>query len=311
MSTFTSVNSSHGFASNDRNMPSTNIELFPPIPSDTANAAQLVIRNGNFYLTIGRLANSLFSRLGLDDPSNQHQMPPQKIAILYLITIFQYTEMLSDKQAAEALQNRVDWKYALHLPLNFNGLAETEFCEFRRWILADPSRNNILQTLLRRLSEITQAVKKPRLSSPNTDVILQICLQNWLASIWSLFSAALRRLAAEQPAWLGTIYQPGWYQRYAKSPQAFYFTNTKLGQIELAHAIANDGFYLLNAVTTSNLADLQELPEISALKQVWEEQFDQVDDLVVWRTSGCTGCMISNLHKTSIRTERNIETGGA
>jgi transposase len=291
-------------------MPSTNLDLFAPIPADTANAALLVIRNGNFYLSIGRLVNSLFSKLALDDLSNDSWMSSQKIAMLYLVTIFQYTEMLSDQQVAEALQKRVDWKYALHLPLNFTGLAETEFCEFRRWVLADQSRKNVLQTLLKRLSEITQAIKKPRLSGPNTDVILKICLQNWLVSIWSLFSAALHRLATEQPAWLGTIYQPHWYRRYGKSPQAFYFSYSDLRQIELAHAIASDGFYLLNAVATSTLADLQDLPEIFALKQVWEEQFEQVDDLVVWRISGCTGCMKSNLHETPIRTERNIETGG-
>jgi transposase len=40
---------------------------------------------------------------------------------LALVTIFQFQEGLSDRQAAEAVRGRIDWKYALSLELTDAG----------------------------------------------------------------------------------------------------------------------------------------------------------------------------------------------
>ena len=268
------------------------LELFPPIPTDTANAALLVIGHGNLYLSIGQQANSLFSKPEMDDLSSQHKMAAQKIARFYLLSIFQFMEMLSDKQVAEAFKMRVDWKYALHLPLDANGLKEPELCEFRQWLLANLTQKHTLQILLQRIAEMTEAIQKPRLSIPGTDVIAQICLQNRLSIVWCRINEVLRVLAIQNPAWLGTIYQPHWYQRYGKSAQAIYLNTRNLEQTEIAQAIGNDGAYLLKAISTTNNADLQNLPEISALRQVWEGEFILTDEAVVWRTTDCSNCNI-------------------
>jgi transposase len=268
------------------------LELFPPIPTDTANAALLVIGNGNFYLSIGRQANSLFSNLAINELSIERNMEARKVARFYLISIFQFMEVLSDKQVAEAMKNRVDWKYALHLPLDANGLKGTELCVFRQWLLANSNYKQALQTLLRRICETTQAIHKPRLRMSTPDVIAQICLQNRLDIVWGQFSDALRVIAASNPTWLGTIYQPHWYQRYGKSTQASNFGTLNLERTDIAQAIGNDGAYLLKAVAASNLMDLQNLPEISALRQVWEEQYSLKSDTVLWRTMDCTNCRV-------------------
>jgi hypothetical protein len=267
-------------------------ELFPPIPADTANAALLVIGNSNLYLSIGRMANSLFSKPEMDLLSTERKMAAQKIASFYLISIFQFMEMLSDKQVAEAFKMRVDWKYALHLPLDVNGLKETELCEFRQWMLENPTQKHTLQTLLRRIAEITQAINKPRLSVTTSDIIAQICLQNRLSIVWCQIREVLQVLAIQNPAWLATIFQPHWYEHYGKSAQAIYLNSLNLDRTEIAQAIGEDGAYLLKAISAFNLGDLQNLPEISALRQVWEEQYTLKGDTVVWRTTNCTNCQI-------------------
>ena len=40
---------------------------------------------------------------------------------LAFVTIFQYLEDLSDRQAAESMRMRLDWKYALHQPVDYAG----------------------------------------------------------------------------------------------------------------------------------------------------------------------------------------------
>lgn len=270
----------------------TDLDIFPPIPADTANAALLVIRNGSFYLSIGRLVNSLFGQLNLNDQSSRLQVPIQTLARLYLVTIFQFIETLTDAQAVQALQKRIDWKYALHLPLNFDNYLAIELCDFRKWLLADQARQKCLHAILARMSELTQAGRKPRLSNPNTFIIPQVCLHNRVAIVWSMISEALQALAAEQPAWLGSIYLPRWYQRYGKSQQVFDTTQEIQEQMDFAQAIGADGYYLLNALSACDFPDLQSLPEVSGLRQTWEKQYSQERGEVVWRNYDCANCPI-------------------
>src|SRR5262245_31891616 len=50
---------------------------------------------------------------------------------LPLVTIFQFVEDLSDRQAADAVRARIDWKYALGLELENPGFDHTVLSEFR------------------------------------------------------------------------------------------------------------------------------------------------------------------------------------
>lgn len=42
---------------------------------------------------------------------------------LALVTVFQFLEHLSDRQAADAVRSRIDWKYALGLELDDRGFS--------------------------------------------------------------------------------------------------------------------------------------------------------------------------------------------
>ena len=57
-------------------------------------------------------------------------------ALLALVTLFQFVEDLPDRAAVEALVVRLDWKYALHLPLDAVGFHYSELCLFRGRLLA-------------------------------------------------------------------------------------------------------------------------------------------------------------------------------
>jgi len=48
----------------------------------------------------------------------------------------QYVEGLSDRQAAEAVRARIDWKYALSLALDDPGFDASVLCEFRARLIA-------------------------------------------------------------------------------------------------------------------------------------------------------------------------------
>ena len=57
--------------------------------------------------------------------------PAASPARLALVSVLQYVEGLSDRQAADAVRSRIDWKYALALELTDPGFNHTVLSEFR------------------------------------------------------------------------------------------------------------------------------------------------------------------------------------
>lgn len=264
--------------------------LFPPIPTDTAKAVRAVFGSGNFYMITGEQANLLFSGILLDDPARRFQKPVRILADLYLITIFQYLETLPDFQAADAVRDRRDWKYALHLPLNVTGFQASMFCDFRKLLLADQASLQIMQTLLSRFSGIGAPLNGGFLNLDAGQIVARVCLFSRLASIWEAISRALEALAIKRPDWLRAISLPHWYERYSYSRGNLNLRAVSHELEKLAQAIGYDGFYLLKAIAGEG--ELADLPEVASLRHILEEHYKQVEGEVLWRKDTCATCSV-------------------
>src|ERR1051325_9612321 len=87
--------------------------LFPSIPTSTIRAARALYGRGNLYLRLGDRLNQLISKL--DQGLFSEQLGSNKTAMLAVLTIVQYVEILTDVEMAEAIQLRMVLRYALHL----------------------------------------------------------------------------------------------------------------------------------------------------------------------------------------------------
>jgi len=67
---------------------------------------------------------------------------------LALVTVMQFAEDLSDRQAAEAVRARIDWKYALGLDLTDAGFDFSVLSEFRARLVNGATEHLLLDTLL-------------------------------------------------------------------------------------------------------------------------------------------------------------------
>ena len=101
------------------------------IPAETARIARAAFPKGT---VITRLRDE-FSALYQDEDfrnlyptRGQPALPAWRLA---LITVFQFLEHLSDRQAADAVRGRIDWKYALGLDLTDSGFHFSVLTEFR------------------------------------------------------------------------------------------------------------------------------------------------------------------------------------
>lgn len=70
-----------------------------------------------------------------------------------MVTVLQFAEGLSDRQAAEAVRSRIDWKYLLGLALEDAGFDFSVLSEFRDWLIAGEMEQQLLDLLLKRFRD--------------------------------------------------------------------------------------------------------------------------------------------------------------
>src|SRR4030066_2142652 len=97
-------------------------QLSRKVPEDTARGGHAILKEGNIYRQIGDRFDALFPEeevfASLYDTQGRGGVPPLLMA---LVTVFQMLEKVPDRMAAEWVVSRLDWKYALHLPLGYTG----------------------------------------------------------------------------------------------------------------------------------------------------------------------------------------------
>ena len=82
--------------------------------------------------------------------------------MLALVTAMQFAEDLSDRQAADAVRGRIDWKYALGLELDDPGFHFPALSEFRGRLTAAGARRLLLDEML----EALQAARREQETEP-------------------------------------------------------------------------------------------------------------------------------------------------
>jgi transposase len=174
----------------------------PPVPEETRRIAQAAFPRGNVYMRMrdelgviydDQLFASLFSARG------QPAMSPWRLA---LTTVMQFAEGLSDRQAADAVRSRIDWKYALSLELIDPGFDHTVLSEFRTRLVAGQAEQLLLDTLLTRMRERGLLKARGRQRTDSTHVLATIRTLNRLELVGETVRYALNSLAVVAPDWL-------------------------------------------------------------------------------------------------------------
>src|ERR671915_645228 len=116
-----------------------------PVPDDTARVARAAFPKGNPYLTLRDQLGAIFQDenfAALFPACGQPGFSPWRLA---LVTILQFREALADRQAAEAVRARIDWKYLLGLELTDAGFDFSVLSEFRDRLVAGHTEELLLE----------------------------------------------------------------------------------------------------------------------------------------------------------------------
>src|SRR5262245_50824229 len=141
-----------------------------PIPEETRRVAQAAFPQGTLCLRIADALGSLYRDEQFAHLFPRRGQPALAPARLALVSVLQYVEGLSDRQAAEAIRARIDWKYALALELTDPGFDATVLSEFRSRLVAGQAEQLLLDLLLARLGDLGLLQARGRQRTDSTQV---------------------------------------------------------------------------------------------------------------------------------------------
>ena len=130
------------------------------------------------------------------------------------MTLLQFAERLPDRQVADAVRRRIDWKYLLGLELTDPGFDASVLTEFRARLVDHEAASRQFDRLLEQFQSAGLLKAGGRQRTDSTPVLGAIRAINRLALVGETMRAALNALAVVEPQWLSSVSPPHWFERY-------------------------------------------------------------------------------------------------
>ncbi len=258
----------------------------PPVPEETARVAHAAFPKGNIYLQIRDTLGSIYIDEDFADLFSVPGKPAQSPWRLALICVMQYIENLSDRQAAEAVRGRIDWKYALSLPLNDPGFDFSILSGFRQRLIEGGAEELLLNRILEQLRVLGLLKGHKRQRTDSTHILAAIRPLNRLETLGETFRAALNSLSVAAPDWLKKHIEKSWFDRYGSRTENYRLPKLDSERETLGNQMGTDGFALLEAIYAPNTPYwLRFIPAVEIFRQVWVQQFyAPINGKVQWRS---------------------------
>jgi transposase len=274
--------------------------IIEPVPDETARIAHAAFPKGHPYLTFRDALGTIFQDedfAALFPAWGQPGLPPWRLA---LVTIMQFRENLADRQAAEAVRARIDWKYLLSLELTDPGFDFSVLSEFRDRLLAGRAEELLLDKLLKRCRALGLLTARGPQRTDSTHVLAAIRVLNRLELVAETLRAALNAVATVAPDWLQALTPLAWYERYSRRIEESRLPKVKTEREAYAQMVGEDGFHLLAAVdATEAPKELRDLPGLAALRRTWQRHYDRTVD----ERAGAGG---GPAHRVRFKTNREL-----
>ena len=259
---------------------SLQIRPIPPIPELTAQVARAAFRKGNTYMQMRDVLGAFFTDDQFADLYPAEGQPGYAPWRLALVSVMQFAENLTDRQAADAVRSRIDWKYALSLELTDEGFDFSVLSEFRQRLLEHEAGERLLNTMLEQFVETGLLSSGGKQRTDSTYVVASVRDLNRIELAGRTLQAALDTIADMAPGWLRAWVAPEWYSRYGQPVSEFRLPQKKTEREALVIQIGWDGLHLLETIyfDPNTPPAVRQLEIVEILRQVWVQQFVLIDD---------------------------------
>ncbi len=248
----------------------------PPVPEATVAVVTAAFPKGNLYVNLRKEFGSvyhddLFADLYAADRGRPVKIAPWRLA---LVTVMQYIEGLTDRQAADGVRRLIDWKYALSLELEDAGFNYTLLHDFRERLIIHDGAQRLLDTFLVTCKERGWIKARGTQRTDSTHVLAAIRTLNRLERVLETLRAALNQLSEADPQWVRQWVPLAWYESYGPRADSFHLPKDASKREALALQIGVDGYALMDAIYAGDEArHLRHLPDLEVLRCMWIQQY--------------------------------------
>lgn len=267
------------------------------IPAATARVAHAAFPDGNLVMRLRDEFYSLYCDQHFADRFPTRGQPAACPWRLAVVTILQFLEGLTDRQAADAVRRCLDWKYLLGLELTDPGFHFTVLTGLRTRLVAGHAEQRLLTVMLDLLQQRGLLKARGRQRTDSTHVLAGVRTMNRLELVGETVRGALNRLAVVDPDWLRARVPPAWFERYSVRVENSRLPKADSERQALAATIGADGYHLLQAALDPQApAAVRGEPAVEVLRQVWVQQDYGPEAPVRWRTEGDVPPPVRRIH---------------
>ena len=197
----------------------------------------------------------------------------------------QFAEGLTDKQTAQAVAARIDWKYALGLELTDTSFDPSVriYSESDFWMVRwKDICLTICSTNFPKKATFAAGGKQ---RTDSTHVLAAIRKLNRVECVGETMRKTLNDIATVAGEWLLEQITPDWFDLYGPHEDQTRLPQSKREQAQLQLRIGHDGYHLLTAIYSEDAPDyLAEIPSVEIMRQVWTQQYYYDNRVLKWRT---------------------------
>lgn len=254
------------------------------VPGETARIARAIFPDGNLVMRMYDDLGMLVHDADFADLFPREGQPAEAPVRLALVTLLQFWEGLTDRQAADAVRTRIDWKYLLCLDLTDGGFNHSVLSEFRTRLLMHAAERRLFDAILTLAQARGWVQAGGHQRSDSTHILGAMRAMTRLETVTETLRHALNVLAPLVPDWLRSQTTPDWVDRYGLRASEYRLPKGEAKRRLWAEQIGTDGFTLLTAAyATTAPPALRSLPAIEILRQVWLQNFTLTDGKAGWR----------------------------
>lgn len=258
-----------------------------PIPEETQRIGEQLLPAENL---MRRMGDEYAEWVKDEDFANMYSntgQPALSPTRLALVCVLQAMEHLSDRTTVAMVRTRIDWKYALHLPLNYKGFDASVLSEFRDRLVANKAESLVFDRILKHLKMAGLLKGRGLQRTDSLSIVGAVRELNRLELVMETMRLALEEVAQQDEPWLLANIEKSWLERYGEWTQAERVVKetgpkAKAETERLLLQTGQDGFKFLCVIDKEETpSEIRLLGKVQILKQVWKEQYRLTAEKIV------------------------------
>jgi transposase len=246
------------------------------IPEETAYLVGPLLPGDSVYRLVAECIDEFLSDEQFAELYAEDGRPGINPVILSLVTVFQFLEKLPDRAAAQMAVIRMDWKYALRQSLDWTGFHYSDLCNFRKRLLEHGHESLIFEQLLVYLREQGLVGADGKQRTDATHIIGAVKQMSDVEVVREGIRLAIGDLMSLDAMWSVEHLPASFIKSYSRAMPSYRMS--KMEVEELIQETGEEARWLLDLVASLGSVKLQQLPAIVQLRQIWEDQYQYVNE---------------------------------